>query len=62
VIVIQLKKFPRIKMIFPKMNLKTTPYEEWDYIGITLKELISIIISNYTKKIFREKNAPCKDL
>ena len=49
-------------MIFPKMNLKTTPYEEWDYIGITLKELISIIISNYTKKIFREKNAPCKDL
>lgn len=44
------------------MNLKTTPYEEWNYISITIKELISIIISNYTKKIFQKKLPPFKDL
>ena len=32
-------------------SLKTTPSEEWNYIWITLKELIQIIFSHWSKKI-----------
>jgi hypothetical protein len=36
-------------------TLKTTSYEEWNYIFITIRELIRIIISNWVKKFSQQK-------